>query len=232
MHARIDTVALVLAACVLGGCEAPSAGGDDLVATSFDTQCARLPTSHFEVVAAPLSVAFDRTRSQRELTGMYEQATARHVTMGLTQARIGHQSTIAVNGLQDATAGRACMRVTVQVELTLQPLIVFIARELEADPCRQAAVRAHEMKHVAVYETVLAERVPMLAASLKAAFGGRPFRGRSATAVEAEVQSAVGRHLDAFLDATAGTVRVRQAAVDTPEEYARVGAACAGGRVP
>ena len=232
MRTSIATATLAAAAWALAGCEVPAAGPATFAAPSFDAQCARLPPSRFEVVATPIRVAVDRTRSQRELTGMYEQATARHLTMGLTQARIGHQSAIEVSGLQDAAGERVCMRVAVRVELSMQPLTVFVARELDDDPCRQSAVRDHEWKHVAVYERALAESTPALAASLEAAFGGRTFGGRSAPAVQADVQDAVGRHLDAFLDATGRAIRARQAEVDTPEEYARVGAACKALRPP
>jgi len=232
MRTRIAIVTVAAIAGALCGCDVPQAGSPLSAAPSFDAKCVTLPPSRFDVVAIPIRVAFDRTRSQRDLTGMYEQATARHLTMGLTRARIGHRATIAVNGLQEGGTGRVCMRADVRVELAAEPLTVFIARELDGDPCRQAAVREHEMQHVAVYEAVLAATPSALGRSLETALGGRRFDGASAAAVQAEVEAEVARHLDAFLDATGQAVRARQAAVDSPAEYARVSAACPGSRPP
>lgn len=228
MRTRIAVATVVAIAGTLTGCDVAPASSSLQATPSFDAKCATLPPSRFDVVAIPIRVAVDRSRSQRDLTAMYEQATPRHVTTGLTQARIGHRAAIAVNGLQEGGSARVCMRADVRVELAMDPLTVFIARELDADPCRQAAVRQHEMQHVAVYEAVLAASPPALAFALETAFGGRTFNGTSAAAVQAEVEAAVGRHLDAFLETTGQTVRVRQAAVDTPAEYARVSAACTG----
>lgn len=216
----------------LCGCDVPQAASPRGAAPSFDTQCAALPPSRFDVVAIPVRVLFDGSRSQRDLTSMYEQATPQHLTMGLTQARIGHRATIAVNGLQEGGSARVCMRADVRVELAMEPLTVFIARELDADPCLQRAVREHELQHVAVYEAVLAASPSTLARALETAFGGRTFNGASTAAVKGEVEAAIARHLDAFLDATGHAVRARQAAVDTPAEYARVTAACPASRRP
>jgi hypothetical protein len=178
------------------------------------------------VVALPVHVALDRTRSQRELTAWYEQATARHVTMGLTQARFGHRAAIAMDGVQESGGGRVCLRTTVRIELVLDPLTMFIARELDADPCRAAAVREHELRHVAVYEAALAAAPATLGATLEATFGGRTFGGASVAAIQTEAEAAIARHLDAYLETTGAALRSRQAAVDTPEEYARVSASC------
>jgi hypothetical protein len=107
---------------------------------------------------------------------------------------------------------------------------VFVARELAADPCRHAAVREHELLHVAVYESILEGSPRALATTLEGALGGHTFGGTSAAAAQADIEAAVTRHLDAFLGATGQAARVRQASVDTPQEYARVETACAGPR--
>lgn len=231
MRASIAIASFCAATATLPGCDAPTAA-PPARAASFDAHCAALPPSRFDVVAIPIRVAFDRTLSQRQLTAMYDRATAQHLTMGLTQARIGHRAAIEVDGVQEPGGARVCMRTTVRVELVMEPLTVFIARELEADPCRQAAVREHELRHVAVYEAALAAGPATLAAALESAFGGRTFGGPSVAVVEAQVETAVTRHLDAYLDATGKALRSRQAAVDTPEEYARVSAGCPPRRAP
>lgn len=226
MRASIAIATFCAALATLPGCDAPTAAPPAHAGASFDARCAALPPSRFDVVALPIRVAFDRTRSQRDLTAMYDRATAQHLTLGLTQARIGHRAAIAVDGVQEPGGARVCMRTTVRVELLMEPLTVFIARELDADPCRQAAVHDHELRHVAVYEAALAAGPATLAAALESAFGGRTFDGAAVAAVQAQVETAIARHLDAYLEATGRALRVRQAAVDTPEEYARVSAGC------
>ena len=226
--ARLAVLGRLLAAALLalGGCEARPAGEHAPSQAAFERDCASLPPADLAVATLPIVVDQDHSRSFDGLTRMYEQASPLHHTLGLTQAQVGHRTTIEVRGLRNGHGDRVCMQPTVRVELFMQPLTVFVARELATDACRQGAVLDHEMRHVAVYRRALDEAAAELRASLQRQFGGRRFDGTDPATVQRQVEGEVGAHLDAFLDATGRTLRDRQAAVDSPQEYARVEQAC------
>jgi hypothetical protein len=217
---------LAAALLAIAGCDARSAADGVDARPAFERECANLPPASLVVVAAPLVVGEDHSRSVAALTLMHEQASSLHQTMGLTQAHIGHRTTIEVRGLRNGQGTLVCMQPTVRVELFMQPLTVFVARELTNDACRQAAVRSHEMQHVAVYRRALADAVADLSASLQQHFGGRRYDGTEPAAVQQQVEAEVGARLDAFLNATGEALRVRQTGIDSPQEYARVEHAC------
>jgi hypothetical protein len=162
------------AAAVLGaaGCDrgSPQAMVRDAF-TSFETRCERIPSTTPEVVAIPLAVAEDDTRSEAELTRLHAGPPSAHRTMGLTLTRLGHEAAIEFTGVTDPARGRTCFRTHVRVELFMRPLTVYVAREATDDPCMRAVIHEHEMKHVAVYDAYLREAADGLAQALPAEFG-------------------------------------------------------------
>jgi hypothetical protein len=110
----------------------------------------------------------------------------------------------------------------------MTPMTVYVSREAAADPCREAAVLAHELKHVAVYRQRLAEIGEELRPALAATFGDRVFYFASRADGQMEMQQTLERELGAALEDSTRKIRARQEEVDSPEEYARVAAACGG----
>lgn len=203
----------------------PSGGGREAAANdAFATRCAALPPAPPDVTAEPIVPRLEKTRTLAELTAMYERATAYHETLGLTHAQLAYSSALAANGFQDG--GRACMRVKVDVQISMAPTTVFIAREIAGDPCRGGAVREHETKHVDVHATFLHEAPARLLALLAAADVGRVRHGADPGTIQQEAM----REVRAIVAQAEATDRVRlaamQAAIDTPEEYARVTGSC------
>src|SRR5258708_34440908 len=83
--------ALLLAACGPGG--NPFA--------SFETRCAKLALSRFEVVAVPLTFERDDTQSIATLTVKSGSTVATHRAIGLTAAVFGQSTDIELHSVDD-----------------------------------------------------------------------------------------------------------------------------------
>lgn len=222
----------VVAAVAATGCDRPPPGvaavpGNTREARlpgAFATRCAALPLAPPEASADPILPQFDETRSLADLTAMYERAAAHHQTLGLTHARLAYLTRLAANGLQDGD--RACMRVKVRVQVTMESATVFIAREIAADPCRRGAVRDHEMRHVEAHAAFLREAPDRLLALLDAADVGRVRHGADPEAIQQEAMREVSDIVTRAEATDRAGLAAMQAAIDTPDEYARATRSC------
>jgi len=112
----------------------------------------------------------------------------------------------------------------------MQPVTVFVAREIAGDACRRAAVHEHEMKHVEVYETYLRDATGTLAQSLPELVGDRIYYAADPTQAQGELQQTLAQFLGDFTAKSTEELGARQAAVDSADEYARVANACGGAK--
>jgi hypothetical protein len=193
---------------------------------SFDDRCARLPPASVNVSLLPFTVAENTTTPFATLTRMSDDPAATHRTIGLTHASFAHRSSIEVKGLEDRVSHRACVRPQVNVELSLRPMTVYIAREYANDECRSRTIREHEQRHVDVYSEYAREAVAILDAQLKAILGTQPHFAYTVGDAQQALDQRIGTQLDAFMRESKRVIAERQARVDTPEEYARVSSAC------
>ena len=214
--------ALALGAMLAGGCTADVPNPF----ASFETRCAKLPPARYDVVAVPFAVREVDTADIRELTDRSGASFAQHRTYGLTTVAFGHETQTELRVLEERASGRTCATPHVTVRVSMQPVVVYVARELRGDTCRHAATRAHEMQHVAVYREELADTTRELRAELAAAVGTQVLDGRSAAELNRRYEARLRDYLSAFMRARHDALNARQAQLDTPEEYARVGAAC------
>ena len=122
---------------------------------SFATRCAKLPATHFEVVTAPLTFERDDSQSIAALTLKSGSALRTHRTFGLTTAVFAQNTDIQLNVVDDRRDSRACATPHVRIELSMQPVTVFVASELATQPCQHDVTLSHEMKHVEVSRQAL-----------------------------------------------------------------------------
>lgn len=193
---------------------------------SFEARCTRLPQPHYEVLALPITFTEDLTQSLRSLSSMHEAAQLNHRTVGLTQARLSYESTLEGKGIEERWGGRVCARPHVRVVFSAAPMTVYVARELAADDCRRELIREHEMRHVAVYRTYLAEIVERARRELPAVFGAEPIYSASAYESQEQLRVRLQTFMHSFMQVGYAELRARQAQIDTPEEYVRLGRAC------
>jgi len=193
---------------------------------SFESRCAKLPPARYEVVAVPFDIREVDTVDMRQLTDRSGAGYAQHRTYGLTTVSFGHDTQTELRVLEERASGRICATPHVTVRVSMQPVVVYVAHELRGDACRYAATRAHEMQHVAVYREELAEATRDLRAQLAAAVGTQILQGRSTAELNRRYETRLRDYLATFMRARQDALQARQAQLDTPEEYARVGAAC------
>src|SRR5260221_7842457 len=136
-------------------------------------------------------------------------------------------------GIQ-GTAGDVCVRVDrIDVQITIAPRTIYIARGRRPGSCGYNVVLEHERKHEAVDDDVVIAHLPIIRQALETA----ATMAGTLVVPAYQRQEAVDRLTKAISDAfdraitqlTAEQAR-RQAAVDTPQEYARVSAACGARR--
>ena len=108
------------------------------------------------------------------------------------------------------------------------PMTVYIGREIAGDPCRDAAALEHEMKHVAVYREEIARIAVELRERLESAHDNRILYYGNRSEAQRETQKALDAEIGPLLAENTLHIKERQRAIDTPEEYARVSAACGG----
>jgi hypothetical protein len=209
--------ALFLLAC--------AAGRADPLPT-FESRCAALPATRFDIVLVPVTYAEDRSQSIDELTVRGGNTPATHATFGLTTARFGQRTVTELSVVVDAAGGRTCGTAAVRVELAMQPMTVFVAREIDRTPCARDATFAHELKHVAVFRQVLNEATRDLKADLADAIGTGLRRTGSRQELERGFNAQLEAYLSVFMSQWQRTMNARQDAVDSPDEYERTAAAC------
>jgi hypothetical protein len=220
-------IILSAAALVTAGCDrvAPTLAKLNPL-RSFESRCAALAPSSYEVRVADAPIAEDRTRSFESLARMSTSTSPNHRTVGLTQARFTHRSSLAVNGIEDRSSGRVCARPSVSVELSLAPMTVYIAQAYRDDPCREPLIVAHEQRHVDVYRTYVGEAAAALRSELPRRLGTGLVQAPSMTAAQAQVDTALAATLAEFMQESERILEERNAVIDTPEEYLRISLAC------
>jgi hypothetical protein len=217
--ARSIAVAALAASLCIGAARAAAPA-------PFEAQCADLPPSRFEVVETPLAWAEGETLSIDELTARGGYTPGIHMTFGLTTANFSSRMRLDLRTLDDSVARRACGTVDVRVELSMQPVSVHLAQELDVSRCARQATMEHELQHVEVFRQVLAEAARDLAAELPGAVGSGVQYGSSQVDLQQRVAARINDYLAEFIRGRRRLLDERQAAVDSPPEYARVKGAC------
>lgn len=220
---------VVAAIAVVSGCDSAKSAAARAGLAGFEARCeATLPAATFEVVTAPITPSFDRTRSWHELTALGGDAGSNLRALGLTLTQVGHKASVQTTGIENSSDGRVCVRPSVKVELSAMPMTVYIGREIAGDPCRDEAALEHEMKHVAVYREELARIGVDVREHLEAAYDNHILYYRSRAEAQRETQDALNAEIGPLLASNTRRIKERQREIDTPEEYARVSAACGG----
>jgi len=203
-----------------------TACGDDSPFASFETRCGKLPPTHFKVVAVPLTFERDDSQSIDALTAKSGSALATHRTKGLTTAVFGYSADIDLNAVDDRRGSRTCGMPRLRVELSMQPVTVFVASELATESCQHDVTLSHEMKHVEVFRQTLDRAARDLERDLPEAIGGKLRHAKNPGELQQRLVVSARDYLAQFMGERQRLVDEEQAEVDSPEEYARVSNAC------
>lgn len=216
--------ALLLVAAGLLACAASHAAER----TPFQIRCEDTISKTVSVLSAKKNgYTIDTHLSARALTVMKDVAPPNTFVAGLTKTE--SQVEIGLGGpiLQDAASGYECIAPQIDVELYYVPVVIYIARELPVDSCAYKEVLTHEMRHLKTYVDHLPKVEKVVREALVKRFGDKPLYAPSGTAM-----SALEHEFDSgwmpYIKGELAKVEVEQAAIDTPEEYGRLGKVCGG----
>ena len=213
---------IVVAALLVVGC----GQGRSNPFASFDSKCADLPASRFSIATVPLTYTEDNSRTIDQLTVLGGDSPEKYTTFGLTTVRFSHETDIDLRIFEDTANNRACGTATVAVKLSMQPVIVYVASQLTRTPCAHDATMSHELKHVAEFRQVLDEAARDLRGDLSDAIGTGVRRAGTRQDLERAFNAQLKAYLSTFISQWQREMTVRQDAVDTEDERARVAGGC------
>ena len=169
----------------------------------------------------------DNTVGFRSLTVMKGRARPGQVVLGLTRTE-SHVS-ISVGGrlLIDPASGYECIAPRIEVKLYYPPIVVYVSREFAPHTCSYQEVLAHEMRHLNTYLGYLPQAEARVRTALQKRFEDKPLYARTGKA-QGLLQREIDRGWMPYIKSEMGKVEALQAAIDSPQEYARLGKVCGG----
>ena len=196
--------------------------------TTFEASCddaARDAGATFSTRASGWRI--DNTVSYRDLTRMKRPGVRNGYVLGLT--RTESRVAIQVDGtLLASPDGRAeCVMPRIAVSLYYQPIVVYVGREFEPESCAYREILAHEMRHLKSYLDYLPAVEQRVRARLGGRFAGKPLYARTG-ASRMLLQREIDRNWMPYIKGEMGRVEKLQAAIDSPQEYARLSKVCQG----
>ena len=213
-------VALVLWAWALAATAAPR--------TEFQARCEDSIGETLSVLTGTQNgFRIDNTVGYRSLTVMKGRARPGQVVLGLT--RTESRVSISVGGhlLTDAASGYECIAPHIEIRLYYPPIVVYVSREFRPGSCSYQEVLAHEMRHLNTYLDYLPKAEARVRTALERRFENKPLYARIGQA-QSLLQREVDRGWMPYIKSEMAKVEAVQAAIDSPQEYARLGKVCGG----
>jgi hypothetical protein len=169
----------------------------------------------------------DNTVGYRGLTAMKGKAGPGQVVLGLTRT----ESIVSINVggrlLSDPASGYECIAPHIQIKLYYPPIVVYVSREFRPGSCAYEEVLAHEMRHLNAYLDYLPRAEARVRAALARRFEDKPLYARIGQA-QSLLQREIDRGWMPYIKTEMAKVEAVQAAIDSPQEYARLGKVCGG----
>jgi len=193
----------------------------------FEQRCEQEMRPRFDVISRAPSYRVNNTVSSQLLNNRGTYTRIGQVMMGMTASHTLAELDISGPLLLDVTSGRECLAPHVAVELSYQPLDVYVAREFSPYSCSFRAVVEHELRHVQVYREQLPRIEAMVRRELELRYADRPVYARAGEALNL-LQADIDTWLRPLIQAELAAVELMQRALDNPEEERRLSQACQG----
>jgi hypothetical protein len=190
----------------------------------FEAMCeSRLEPTQIRVVTEPVSYTVNQAHSFAQLT-VRGAALVDHgqSILGLTEASLRTQVQVNARGLRTRWTGRYCMRPDVTVQITFNPMTVYVGADEPRESCRYRITWDHEMRHVAVYQRFLPDIAARIERQLSDHFANRVYFFANGDEAQVHVDKLVAEFLSPLVQSGVAEVRDLQRAVDRPQEYARL----------
>jgi hypothetical protein len=163
----------------------------------------------------------------RALTAKAGNIDGRVQTGGLTVTQGVYKASLGGPVLQDPGSGYECIAPRVEIKLTYSPVLIYVGNEFVPGSCGYNEILAHEQRHRVAYMDNLARVELAVRDALGKRFEGKPLYAPSGTAMSALEHEINGTWFP-FIRGEFEKGKAKQAEIDTPEEYARLGKVCNG----
>ncbi|MBB5367017.1 MULTISPECIES: hypothetical protein [unclassified Janthinobacterium] len=206
----------------------PILGAQAAARTPFQIRCEDTISKTVSVLTAQQNgYSIDTHLPYKALTVMKGVARANTWVLGLTKTDSQVKIALAGPMLQDPVSGYECVAPQIAVSLSYAPVMIYIGREFAPGTCAYDEILAHELRHMKTYMEHLPRVEKIVRAALAKRFEARPLYAPGGTA-----KAALAREIDTgwlpYIKAEMRKVEVLQAAIDSPQEYARLSKACNG----
>ncbi|HWJ94624.1 MAG TPA: hypothetical protein VNT33_07855 [Telluria sp.] len=215
------TASAILATLLAAPCAAWANAGDG----AFELRCESEMRPQFEVRTRHASFKLNTSISGKVLNTRSSYASVNQLLLGMTSGTT--RTEILVDGPSLSAGSRECVAPRIVVELSYQPIDVYVAREFNLYSCPYRVVYAHEMKHVAIYREALPTLQQKVEQKLRERFGDRPVYAPAGQGLH-KVEDFVDNTLRPYIKAELAKVEQLQRQLDTPEESFNLSHACGG----
>jgi hypothetical protein len=209
---------IILAALLLSIAPVASLASEDCPARPF-----RLKID----IDAPREV-LDHSRDTRALSGMLsERSLPGYVTQGLT--KVDYTASYTTEYLsQKREDGSWCSTVdSVTVKFGfLAPPTIYLARSLPDGSCMYNEVMKHEYQHLRIAQETLEAGRKWIGSALRQQLAQGGAVGPTANSANAVVDDGIKNIVNKITGGLYATARFKNLALDTPENYARLGKVC------
>jgi hypothetical protein len=169
----------------------------------------------------------DNTVGFRSLTVMKGRARPGQYVLGLTRTESHVSINVGGRLLSDPASGYECIAPHIEIKLTYPPIVMYVSRELRPGSCAYEEVLAHEMRHLNAYLDYLPKAESRVRLALERRFENKPLYARIGQA-QSLLQREIDRGWMPYIKSEMAKVEALQAAIDSPQEYARLGKVCGG----
>lgn len=193
----------------------------DIVAEAELSTCVqKFSAAGITVAPVEINATFDNSLDTLALTSLEKKAANQRV-LGRTVARLRDSIKFQLQHSR-LPSGRICTRPFMAVQISYEPVTIFVASEYPPGSCEHRKILEHEQRHVAVHSLHLAELAPLLEADLRGFFAAvNPLHG-SAEQAQQFVRQSTRDAIRARVALMAEGARARQIEVDTTEEISRL----------
>lgn len=196
--------------------------------TPFQAQCEDTLGETISVLSSRREgYRIDNSRSYFDLTRLKGNVRRGSWVLGLTHTEARVSIKVGGRMLVDEASGYECVAPRIDVNLYYAPIVIYVSREFPPGSCSYQEVLAHELRHLRTYQDFLPRAETVVRTRLAARFAGKPLYAPIGQA-RSLLQREVDRSWMPYIKREMEKVEVLQAAIDTPQEYARLGKVCAG----
>jgi len=186
-----------------------------------------LPAVTLKRIEAP--VTLNLTYSYGSLTNIgRELAGSGNKVLGLTRGNAVVRFETQIPSYIQQNSRFECASPQLTIFYGFKPMTVYVAREFPPGTCAHKEIYEHEQRHVKTYEEHLAAIEKDIAATLNRRFAtGAPWRGPVGSTAS-RLQDELDARWLPYITREIERVKIAQALIDTPEEYARITESCGG----